>query len=147
MELIKWNPARDVFGLHHRMDHLLDEFFSPATWSGSNLSLWNLDPAVDVYENNDNIVIQAELPGLEKKDIVVDVKDRVLTLKGERSSDHEVKQENYYQRERTFGKFERSFTLPIDIDPEKIDATYKNGVLKITIPKPEEQKPKQVTVH
>ena len=147
MELIKWNPIGDAFGLRNRMNHLFDEFFSPVSRGDRDLSMWNWDPVVDIYDNDDRIVIKAELPGIEKKDIAVDVKDRVLTLKGERSSDNEVKEEKYYCRERTFGKFERSFTLPTDIDPEKIDANYKDGVLKIEIPKPEEQKPKQITVH
>lgn len=147
MELIRWNPVRNVFGLHHRMNHLFDEFFSPVSRGASDISVWDFDPVVDIYDNDDALVIQAELPGLEKKDIVVDVKNNILTLSGERSSDHEVNEEKYYRKERTFGRFERTFTLPIDVDPEKIDANYKNGVLKVVIPKPEKQKPKQITVH
>ena len=84
---------------------------------------------------------------VDKKDIEVDVKDRVLTLKGERSSDNEVTEDNYYRRERCFGKFERAFNLPVDVELDKIKANYKDGVLEIEIPKPEEKKPKQITVH
>ena len=138
---------RDMFSLRHQMNHLFDDVFRPVVRGDSRVSTWNWNPTVDIYDNDENIVIKAELPGIEKKDIVIDVKDGVLTLKGERSFDNEVKEKKYYCRERTFGKFERVFRLPAKVDPEKISADYKDGVLKIEIPKPEEQKPKQITVH
>ncbi|OEU61091.1 MAG: hypothetical protein BA867_14070 [Desulfobacterales bacterium S5133MH16] len=97
-----------------------------------------------IYIDN-NIVIKSELPGVDKKDIVVHVNGRFLTIKGERLSENEVKEDKYHRRERSYGKFERVFTLP-EVDPDKIKAGYKNGVLKIDIPKPGEQKPKQITV-
>ncbi len=147
MELIRWNPMRDMFSLGHRMNHLFDDVFRPVARRDSRLSMWNEYPTVDIYDNDENIVITAELPGIDKKDIVIDVKDGVLTLKGERSFENEVKDEKYYCRERTFGKFERVFRLPADVDPEKISADYKDGILKIDIPKPEEQKPKKIAVH
>jgi HSP20 family protein len=147
MELIRWNPMRDVFGFGHRMNHLFDDVFRPVAREDGRLSMWNGYPTVDIYDNDENIVITAELPGINKTDIVIDVKDGVLTLKGERSFDNEVKEEKYYCRERTFGKFQRAFRLPADVDPEKINADYKDGILKIDIPKPEEQKPKKITVH
>jgi HSP20 family protein len=126
---------------------MFDDFFYPPQGDDSELSMGCWSPVVDIYDNDDNIVLKAEIPGLDKKDIEVDVKDRVLTLKGERSYDNEVKEDNYYRRERAFGKFERSFTLPVDVDSDKIKADYRDGVLKINIPKPEKQKPKQITVH
>jgi len=147
MELIRWNPMRDMFSLRHQMNHLFDDAFGSVVRGDRRLSMWNRYPTVDIYDNDENIVIKAELPGIDKKDIVIDVKDGVLTLKGERSLDNEVKEEKYYCRERTFGKFERVFRLPADVDPEKIKADYKDGILKIDIPKPEEQQPKQITVH
>jgi len=147
MELTRWNPMRDVFSLRHQMNHFFDDVFRPVGRNDSRLSVRNCYPTVDIYDNDKNIIITAELPGIDKKDIVIDVKDGVLTLKGERSFDNEVKEKKYYRRERTFGKFERVFRLPADVDPEKISADYKDGILKIDIPKPEEQKPKQITVH
>ena len=84
---------------------------------------------------------------MEKKDISIDVKDRHLILKGERSVDNEAKEEKYYRRERSFGSFQRIFSLPVDVDADKIEATYADGLLKIEIPKPETQKPRQITVH
>jgi HSP20 family protein len=147
MELIRWNPSRDMFSLRHQMNHLFDDAFGSVVRGDSRLSVWNRYPTVDIYDNDKHIVIKAELPGIDKKDIVIDVKDGVLTLKGERSFDNEVKEEKYYCRERMFGKFERVFRLPADVDPEKISADYKDGILKIDIPKPEEQQPKKITVH
>ena len=126
---------------------MFDNFIFPTVRSDETMSDWGWNPVVDIYENEENIVITAELPGVDKKDMTVDVKGRVLTLKGERSTDNEVKEDNYYRRERCYGKFERCFTLPVEVDPEKIKADYKDGVLKIDIPKAEESKPKQVTIH
>jgi len=125
---------------------VFDNFFYPTNRDEVEFSIRNWNPVVDVYDNDDNFVIKAELPGIDKEDIEIDVKDRVLTLKGERSSENEVKEDNYYRRERSFGKFERAFTLPADVDPDKIKADFKDGVLKIDIPKPEEQKPRQITI-
>ena len=104
-------------------------------------------PAVDMFDNDDKIVLKAELPGMKKNDFSVDVKDRVLTLSGERNYDNEVKEENYYRRERACGSFKRAFHLPSDVDADNIKAEFKDGVLRVEIPKPEAQKPKQITVH
>ena len=146
MQLVKWNPMRDMLGFNSRADRLFTDFFSPSR--GVNVTgNWGWNPRVDIYEEEDAIVLKAELPGVEKDDISVDVKDGVLTLKGERSSDSEVKEENYSRRERSFCSFERRFNLPKNVYPEKITADYKDGVLKVGIPKPEEVKSKQITVH
>jgi HSP20 family protein len=147
MELTRWNPRRELFGLHNRFNRMFDNFFSPTVRGDEAFPVWGWNPVVDIYENEENIVITAELPGIDKKDMTVDVKGRVLTLKGERSTDNEVKEDSYYRQERCYGKFERCFTLPAEIDPEKIKADYKDGVLKINIPKVEESKPKQVSIH
>ncbi|RZB32600.1 MAG: HSP20 family protein [Desulfobacteraceae bacterium Eth-SRB2] len=147
MELIRWNPRRELFGLHNSINRMFDNFISPTVRGDEALSVWGWNPVVDIYENEENIVITAELPGVDKKDMTVDIKGRVLTLKGERLTDNEVKEDNYYRQERCYGKFERCFTLPVEIDPEKIKADYKDGVLKIAIPKTEESKPKQVSIH
>ena len=145
MELIRWNPMYDRFNLRHRMDEMLGDYFYPSIQGQEDSGVSNLNPAADIYENDDNIVIKAELPGIDKKDISVDVKNRVLTLKGERSSDDETTEDNYYRRERRYGRFERAFTLSAEVDPDKIKADYKDGVLKIEIPKPVKPKRKKAT--
>ncbi len=146
MELVRWNPNRNRYRPHYSFNNLLNEFFAPRDQSDDiNMTDWNVP--VDIYHDADNIVLKAALPGVEKKDISVDLKGRVLTLKGTLSSEAEVKEDNYYRKERASGKFERSFTMPGDVDPEKIQADYKDGILKITVPRPEDRKKKQITVH
>ena len=147
MELIRWNPMRDMLGLQQRMDRIMKDVFLPAQNFNREDTLWDWNPKVDIYDEDGHIVLKAELPGIDKKDIEVDVKDRILTLKGERSSDNEIKKDTYLQRERSFGKFERSFTLPVNVKAEDIKAVYKDGLLKVEIPKPLDSKPKQITVH
>jgi len=147
MNLVKWNPWREMPTLHNRINRMFDDpFFSIDRLADEDgLGMWN--PAVDLYEKDDHLIIKAELPGINKDDIKVDLKDRVLTLSGERSYDNEVREENYYRRERSFGKFQRAFTLPAEVDAEKIKAEFKDGVLQIEVPKPENQKAKRVAVH
>ena len=147
MELIRWNPMRDMFSFRHQMNHLFDDVFGSVVRGDSGLSMWNRYPTVDIYDNDENIIIKAELPGIDKKDIVIDVKDGVLTLKGERSSDKEVKEENFYRKESFSGTFQRVFTLPMEVESEKIKAEYKDGILKIEVPKPEAEKPKEVAIN
>jgi HSP20 family protein len=133
--------------LHNRFNRLFDDpFFRVGQMDDdAGLGLWN--PVVDLYEKDDHFMIKAELPGVDKKDIKIDLQDRLLTLSGERAYDNEVKEENYYRRERSYGKFQRAFTLPADVDSDKIKAEFKDGVLQIEVPKPEEKNAKQVTVH
>ena len=147
MNLVRWNPWREMPNLPNRFNRFLDDpFFRIGRMEeDANLGLWN--PAVDLYEKDDHFVIKAELPGVDKNDIKVDLKDRVLTLSGERAYDNEVKEENYYRKERSYGKFQRVFTLPADVDSDKITAEFKAGVLRVEVPKPEEKKAKQVTIH
>lgn len=147
MELVRWNPTKDLFSLHNRFNRFFDDMFYPSRFAADEASMWSWHPVMDVYEDDGHVVIKAELPGIDKKDISVDVKGRILTLKGERSAENEVKEDNYYRRERSFGRFERSFTLPDDVDPDKIEAEYKDGVLKLKVPKPETKKPRQITIH
>jgi HSP20 family protein len=136
-----------MFSLQHKMNDFFDDFFFPMDAGKTAGSVWGWNPKVDIYEDADQIVLTAELPGVDKKDIEVDVKNGVLTLKGERLVENEVKEKNYHRKERSFGKFERSFKLQGDVDADKIMADYKDGILKVSIPKSEEMKPKQITVH
>jgi len=145
MQLVRFNPTNELANFRHRMDFFNDLFGEFFKGERTDLNRgWN--PKVDIFEEADCIVMKAELPGVEKGNIAIDVNGRVLTVKGERSSDNEAKEDNYYRRERSYGKFERSFTLPAETDSEKIKAEYKDGVLKLNIPKPESSKPKQITV-
>ena len=148
MAIVRWDPFRDLVGLQDRMNRMFDESFRGISRPGGED--WALGgswaPAVDIYEHEGNIVLKAELPGVDPKDVDVRVENNVLTLRGERKVDNEVKQENYHRVERAYGSFTRSFTLPSVVDLEKIKADYKDGVLKVTLPKREEAKPKQINI-
>ncbi|MGD9286444.1 MAG: Hsp20/alpha crystallin family protein [Desulfobacterales bacterium] len=147
MNLVRWNPYGEMTGMKNRINRMFSDpfWFSRRMDDDTNMGMWN--PAVDLYEQDDHFVIKAELPGVDKKDISIDLKDRVLTLSGERSHENEAKEENYYRRERSFGKFQRAFTLPAEVDSDKIKAEFRDGLLRIEVPKPEHQKHKQVTIH
>ena len=147
MNLVRWNPLGEMTAMQNRINRLFYDPYWPTGRMDDDIGMSRWNPTVDLYEKDDHFVIKAELPGVDKKDIAIDLKDRVLTLSGERSSENEVKEENYYRRERSYGKFQGPFTLPVDVDSDKIKAEFKDGLLQIEVPKPEVQKPKQVTIH
>ena len=147
MNLVRLNPWREMDTFSDRVNRLFGGTFSPAVWHSEESELRNWRPVVDIFDHDEKIVIKAELPGVDKNDIHIDVKDGVLTLSGERSYENEVKEENYHLKERAWGKFHRSFALPEGMDHDKISADYKDGVLKMEIPKPEEKKPKKISIH
>jgi HSP20 family protein len=147
MELTRWNPAREMLNFRHPFRSFFDDFFNLSPMFDQEEGSWNWNPAVDVSENDDAIVVKAELPGVDKRDISVDLNDRILTIKGERSSEKEEKDETFHRRERVHGSFERRFTLPAAVKADKIKADYKDGILRIEVPKSEEAKPKKITVH
>jgi HSP20 family protein len=147
MALVRWDPWTTLPTLQDRINRLFDDAFPTRTPSREDeMSLLDWRPTVDTYEEGDNIVIKAELPGVKKEDVSIDVKDNVLTLKGERKHDENIREENYYRRECAYGKFQRAFTLPDAVDPNKIEASYKDGVLKVTVPKTEESKAKKIEI-
>jgi len=146
MTIVRWDPFRNVSTLQDRINRMFDEAFTRSKEFDDDASMGAWRPDVDIYDTDDALIVKAELAGVPKENVTVDVKDNILTIKGERSVDNEVKEENYYRRERSFGSFQRSFTLPAAINPDDIKAVYKDGILEIEIPKPEEKKPKQVTI-
>ena len=147
MALVKWDPFREVTTLQERINRLFEDAFPRARERDDDLSLGVWRPAVDIYECETAVVLKAELPGIKKEDVSVEVKDNVLTIKGERKAESEIKEEKYYRRERTYGSFSRSFNLQYTVNPDKIKARFKDGVLEIEVPKPEEEKPKQINVN
>jgi HSP20 family protein len=130
------------------MNRIFDEAFRGIPSGGEEE--WALGgawaPAVDIYEHEGNLVLQAELPGVDPKHVDVRVENNVLTLRGERKFDSEVKREQYHRVERAYGTFSRSFTLPSVVDTGKIKAEFKDGVLRVTLPQREEAKPKQIQI-
>lgn len=147
MDLIRWNPVREMASLRERMNRLFDDSLFRSDRRSEEVDGGAWLPAVDMFEKDDRLVIKAELPGMDKKDIGLDLKDGVLTLSGVRQHENEVKEENVYRREMSYGRFVRSFTLPADSDADQIKAEFNNGLLTIEIPKPEQHKPKQIKVN
>ncbi|MBW4056020.1 MAG: Hsp20/alpha crystallin family protein [Proteobacteria bacterium] len=145
MALVKYNPLRELRTMQDQMNRLLNLSWNHDLPSEDiNEGLWQ--PAVDIYETADSIIIKAELPDVDQKDIEVRIEDATLILKGERKHEDEVKKENYHRIERYFGSFQRSFSLPTTINQEKVVASCEKGVLTITLPKKEETKPKQINI-
>jgi HSP20 family protein len=144
-----WDPFSELTSLQSRVNQLLNQSF-PSLGIGraaeQPLTFSNFMPPVDVYEDEHNITVQAELPGINEKDVDVRLENNVLTLSGERRMENEQKQENFHRVERSYGRFTRSFVLPSSADPERIHAQFENGVLKVTIAKREEAKPKQIKI-
>jgi len=141
------DPFSDVSDIQSEMNRLFDGFFgrpSQVGQVGGIERVWA--PAVDMYETKDELVITAELPGLTEKDLQLSITGDMLTIRGERRWDQEVKQDNYYRGERWFGKFERALPLPIPVQADKVKASYRDGVLTVTLPKVEEIKPKEIKI-
>lgn len=145
MAIVRWEPFQNLLATQREFDRLFREAFTPFLGEGET-STRTWAPPVDIYETGDNIVLKAELPGIEPKDVEVRVEDNTLYLKGERKFEKEVKDENYHRVERSYGAFARSFALPNSIDAEKVAAEYKDGVLTLTLPKREEAKPKTIKI-
>jgi HSP20 family protein len=146
MTLIRWDPLREMSAMHHRMNRLLADLRVHPAWGEEEITRGAWVPPVDIYETADSIVLQAELPGISKEDINLEVKDNTLTLKGEKKFGKEAKEENYFRVERAYGSFQRAFSLPSVVVHDKVKAEFKDGVLVIQLPKAEEAKPKQIKV-
>jgi HSP20 family protein len=146
MTLTKWDPFKDLLSLQDRMNRLFDESVRNVKPGDEALSSAIWSPAVDIYETDDEVVVKAELPEVNQKDIDIQIENNTLILRGERKLNKETKKENFHRIERAYGTFSRSFTLPGTIDQEKISADYKDGILKISMPKREDTRPKQIKV-
>ena len=142
--IARWEPFRGVTTLQNRTNRLFNDAFE-RTGEESNLSAWA--PAVDIYETEHELVVKADLPDVDPKDLDIRVENNILTIRGERKFEKEVNEENYLRVERSYGSFARSFTLANTVNPDAIKAEYRNGVLTLTIPKREEARPKQIKVN
>jgi HSP20 family protein len=146
--LVRFDPFRDLTTLQDRIDRLFEDSFGRLRGTqGSEAlegSLWS--PAVDIVETDNEIVLKADLPGVDPKDVDIQVENGTLILKGERKFESNVKEDDFRRIERVYGSFVRSFALPRTVDPEMVAAEYRNGVLEVKLPKRPEAKPKQIKV-
>ncbi len=145
MAIIRWDPFKDMMTLRDKMNRLFEE---AVTHKGEEKDLISSSwaPAVDIYEKDNELILTAEVPGINEKDIEISLEDNTLSIKGERKFEKETKEENFHRIERSYGSFFRSFSLPANIDQEKIQAEHENGILRITMPKKAELKPKLIKV-
>ena len=146
MALIRWEPARERQSIQQEMNRLFGTFFDSPTGAGNGGSRRWI-PAMDLVEERDHYVLRADLPGVSEDDVKVELEDNVLTISGERKSEHEQRKEGYYRVERASGAFSRSLALPEGIDPDSIQARFEKGVLEVRVPKPEERKPRRVEIN
>ena len=147
MAIVRWlDPFRDLSAIQDRMNQIFEDALARSRGREEGLRTGMWTPAVDIYENNDFVVVKAELPGVEKDRISVEVKEGILTLRGERGFDKELKEESYHRIERAYGSFQRSFSLPVSVDQEKVTARFQEGVLEVKLPKKDQEKPKQIEV-
>jgi HSP20 family protein len=144
--ITRWDPFREFSTLQDRMNRLFRESYGPEGREES-LTSTTFAPPVDVYEDEHNVTLKIEVPGIDEKDIDVRVENNILTVHGERKFEKEEKEENFRRVERQYGSFTRTFTLPNTVDPEHVSANYDKGILKIALPKKAEAKPKQIKVN
>jgi HSP20 family protein len=128
------------------MNRLFNTVFDAPATQGNGGTMRRWVPAMDLLETAEHFVLRADLPGLTQEDVNIELEDSTLTVSGERKTEHEDKQEGYYRVERAFGSFSRSLTLPKGIDAEAVTANFENGVLEVRIPKPEERKPRRISI-
>jgi HSP20 family protein len=144
--ITRWDPFREFTTVQDRLNRLFRESYGP---EGREESLTNTSfaPPVDVYEDEHSVSLKIEVPGIDEKDIDVRIENNVLTVHGERKFEKEEKEENFRRVERQYGSFTRTFTLPTTVDAERVSADYEKGVLKVSLPKKAEAKPKQIKVN
>lgn len=152
MSLIRWNPVRDlatlptdILSMQREINKMFDGFFRTGFRDDDGfISSWV--PAVDIAEHDNEYVVKVELPGVTKDDVKITMQDNILTIRGEKKEEKESKESSWHRVERSYGAFQRSFTLPTTVKADKIEATYKDGILSIMLPKAEEARPKQIEV-
>ena len=142
MALVRWEPARGLDSVQSDLDRMFDAFLGTRRPNGG----YRWAPAMDLVETDDHLVVKADLPGLDKDDVEIEVSDRVLTISGERKTEHEEHEGGYYRVERAYGSFSRSLSLPEGIDADKIEADFDKGVLEVRIPKPVARQPHRIRI-
>jgi HSP20 family protein len=146
MALARWTPMGNLQSFQDEMNRMFNQFFRGGTGEEAGWGLRTWTPPVDIYETDDALVLKAELPGVSRDDVSIEIHQNTLILRGQRKHEAEVKEENYHRVERAYGTFQRSFVLPTMVDQEHVQATYKDGVLELRLPKSEAAKPKRIAI-
>ena len=153
MAIVRWSPARELmpalseemFDMRRQINRMFDNLFRGEAPESADLpSIWN--PSVDIAERESEYVVKVELPGVSKDDVRITLEDALLTIRGEKKQEKESKEASYHRMERSYGSFQRSFTLPASVKADKIEASYRDGILTVTLPKADEARRKQIEV-
>ncbi|MFH1943643.1 MAG: Hsp20/alpha crystallin family protein [bacterium] len=145
MTLVRCTPFRDLVNIQDEMNRIFNAFFTRSPEKAEEGSLlWT--PLVDIVETDEEITVMAEIPGMRKEDVKISIQDNILTLKGEKKQEKESNKKNSHRMERSYGVFEKSFSLPSSIQTDKVKASYKDGILTIHLPKAQEAKPKEIDI-
>ena len=147
MAIIRREPVRELHSFHNEVNRLFGTFFDSPTVAGAGARLRGWVPAMDLVEQDEHYVLRADLPGVKEDDLTIEVQDNLLTISGERRSRYGEDKNGYRRIERSFGSFSRALTLPEGTDPESVDASFEEGVLEVTIPKPAQRTPRRVAVN
>jgi HSP20 family protein len=143
MTIVRWEPMRELTSLQSEMNRLFNTVFDSPQANGG-LRRWV--PAMDLVETPDHFVLRADLPGVSEEDVKIEVEDNVLTVSGDRKAEHESRDSGFYRMERAFGSFSRSLTLPKGVNADAVAASFDRGVLEVHIPKPEQAKPRRISI-
>jgi HSP20 family protein len=153
MSLVRWSPVRDlttfpsdILNVQREINRMFNSFFHGGLSDDTSLMSAAWSPAVDLAEREDDYALNVELPGVSKDDVKITLQDNVLTIRGEKKQEEESKKSNLYRVERSYGSFQRSFTLPTTVEGNKIEASFKDGILTVVLPKAEEVKRKEIEV-
>lgn len=146
MGIVRFDPFRELDRLQNEVNRLFEGYTAQPTERSAGVPARVWSPAVDVVENENAVILRAELPGMRQEDIDIELTGDTLTLRGERRFENEERKDNYVRVERSYGRFQRSFTLGVPVQHDKVNATYRDGVLEVTLPKSEETKPRKVQV-
>lgn len=150
MALTRWAPFSEMSRMRDEMDRMFNRFFEPFQERGTEVMPWagGRVPSVDVYDREKELVVEAELPGINKEDVDISIEDHTLTIRGETKQEEEKKEEGFYRHERQYGRFVRSIPLPVAVKSDQAHAKFENGVLEIVLPKAEEEaKGKKIAIH
>ncbi len=153
MSIIRWTPTRELmnwpqglFGMQREINRLFEDVFQGGMQAEENAGVNFWTPAVDIAEQENEYTVKMDLPGVKKEDVKITLESNILTIRGEKKQEKESREGNYHRAERSYGCFQRSFTLPTTVKSDRIDALYKDGILTVTLPKDEEAKPRQIDV-
>ena len=144
MTVVRWEPLRELGSLQNEMNRLFNTVFESPGGNGGTMRRWM--PAMDLLETGEHFVLRADLPGMTEQDVNIEFEDGTLTISGERKAEHVTREKGWHRIERSFGRFSRALALPDGINPDAVTAEFDRGVLSVRIPKPEERKPRRITI-